>query len=279
MSQAEELLDSLPTDGEAAQYLLSSLSSNEEVEEHIVIGNDRVITVPSSLKKIAVQYDHNVRTVTFDCPRYCDGRDLSTMIITVNYVRPDGELGMYLVDSVTFDETDNTVMHFDWVIKSHVTDASGNLSFLVCAKKLNDDGTSENHWNTEINQEMTISKGLECSEVIAGEYPDLITRILTRLHTVEANYQKKTKATAISLPISGWSGSGLLYSQIASVPNVTENSRVELFPSPAQLQELLASEISLTVANESGTVTVFAIGGKPISDYTIQIIISEVDII
>lgn len=86
------------------------------------------------------------------------------------------------------------------------------------------------------------------------------------------------RATTIELPASGWTGSGLLYSQTVNVPIVTENSQVELRPSPVQLQELLTSEISLTAANESGIVTVFAIGGKPISDYTLQIIISEVTI-
>ena len=90
--------------------------------------------------------------------------------------------------------------------------------------------------------------------------------------------QYNKRATTIELPASGWTGSGLLYSQTVNVPIVTENSQVELRPSPVQLQELLTSEISLTAANESGIVTVFAIGGKPISDYTMQIIISEVTI-
>lgn len=86
------------------------------------------------------------------------------------------------------------------------------------------------------------------------------------------------RSATIELPISGWVGSEMLYSQTVNVPIVTENSQVELRPSPVQLQELLTSEISLTAANESGIVTVFSIGGKPISDYTMQIIVSEVTI-
>lgn len=171
MSQAEDLLNSLTTDG--------------EVEEHIVIGNDRFITVPQSLKKIAVQFDNNVRTVTFDCPRYSDGRDLSTMTISINYMRPDGDPGLYQVEAVTIDENDDTLIHFDWVIKDHVTEVNGTLSFLVCAKKTNSDGTNENHWNSELNQEMTISKGLNCNTIIIEKTPDLITQILVRLDDVE----------------------------------------------------------------------------------------------
>ena len=46
-------------------------------EPHIVIDSHRAITVPEQLKRIAVQFDHNFETVTFDCPRYWDGHDLS----------------------------------------------------------------------------------------------------------------------------------------------------------------------------------------------------------
>ena len=264
-----------------AEDLLNSLIADSEVEEHIIIGKDRFIQVPQNLQKIAVQYDHNVRTVTFDCPRYSDGRDLSNMIISVNYLRPDGEPGLYTVKEIRIDETDETLMHFDWVIEDDVTAVNGTLSFLICAKKTNSDGINENHWNTELNQEMTISKGLNCTESIIKRYPDLIAQILTRLDDVEvevnaAKEEAKPKATMISLPVSGWTGSGLLYSQTVSVPIVTANSQVELRPSPNQLEELLATEISLTAVNESGTMIVFAIGGKPISDYVMQIIISEV---
>lgn len=171
MSQAEDLLNSLTTDSE---------------EEHIIISSDRVIKVPDSLKKIAVQFDNNVRTVTFDCPRYSDGRDLSTMVICINYLLPNGDPGMYVVDAVEVDENDNTLMHFDWIIEEYVTKVNGTLSFLVCAKKTKSDGTNENHWNTELNQEMTISKGLNCGEQIVNQNPDVIAHILLRLDTIES---------------------------------------------------------------------------------------------
>ena len=92
MSQADELLNSL------------SEGSSEVTTEsgNVVIGNDRFITVPDSLKKIAVQYDHNVETVTFDCPRYWDSVDLSTMKIYVNYLRADGKGGTQLCTNVAF---------------------------------------------------------------------------------------------------------------------------------------------------------------------------------
>lgn len=36
--------------------------TTNKTEPHIVVGSDRMITVPDELKNIAVQYDHNVET-------------------------------------------------------------------------------------------------------------------------------------------------------------------------------------------------------------------------
>ena len=102
MSQAEDLLDGL-------------MNENGD-EEHIIIGKDRTVTVPKSLHKIAIQYDHNVRTVTFDCPRYFGGVDLSTLRFFFFFCRSDGEAGSYRVDEVRLDEIDDTIIHFDWVL-------------------------------------------------------------------------------------------------------------------------------------------------------------------
>ena len=53
MSKAEELLNTLST------ATVSTLLADSSTEPHIVIGEDRFITVPSELKRIAVQYDHD----------------------------------------------------------------------------------------------------------------------------------------------------------------------------------------------------------------------------
>ena len=79
MSQTEDLLNSLSATD------ISTYSSDSSAEPHIIIGSDRIITVPDSLKRIAVQYDHNVETVTFDCPRYWDERDLSQLTIFISF--------------------------------------------------------------------------------------------------------------------------------------------------------------------------------------------------
>ena len=165
-----------------AEDLLNSLSENDistKTEPHIVVGSNRVITVPSELKRIAVQYDHNIETVTFDCPRYWDDHDMSTMNVYINYTRADNEPGCYIADDVAVDETDTSIMHFSWTISRHVTEAVGPLTILICIKMVDNDGNEVNHWNSERNSEMTISKGMECGDIIAEKYPDIISQILT----------------------------------------------------------------------------------------------------
>lgn len=153
-------------------------------EPHIVIGSDRKITVPDSLKRIAVQFDHNIETVTFDCPRYWDDVDISTMKIYINYMRPDGKPGKYAAINVVVDDADDTLMHFDWTISRNVSEVKGNLSFLVCSKNVDDEGNEVNHWNSELNRDLTVSEGLECEPTLLEEYPDIITQILTRLDSI-----------------------------------------------------------------------------------------------
>lgn len=180
MSQANELLDSI-TDDELATYI-----AEPSDEPHIVIDSNRRITVPEQLKRIAVQYDHNVETVTFDCPRYWDGIDLSTMRIYINYMLPNGNTGGALATNISIDETDDSIMHFNWTITGDVTEYKGKLSILVCTKETGSDGDNKKHWNTELNTDMYISAGLDCVEPILQAYPDIITQLLVRMESVNA---------------------------------------------------------------------------------------------
>lgn len=177
MTQANELLDSLS--GEAATYV-----ARPDAEPHIVIDEDRGVHVPHELIKIAVQYDHNVETVTFDCPRYWEGLDMSRMYIYINYMCADGKLGAYLAQNITIDEDDENIMHFTWTITKNATMVNGALSFLICIKRVDGDGNEVNHWNSELNQDLRVSKGLKGAVVTVEQYPDVITHLLTRMDKI-----------------------------------------------------------------------------------------------
>lgn len=164
---------------------IAAYSAMPEGERHIVVGSNRVVTVPEELKRIGVQYDHNIETVTFDCPRYWDGHDMSKMVVYINYMTPDGVFGAFVAQNVRVDANDISIMHFDWTISKHVTRVNGNLSFLVCVKNVDDNGRETNHWNSELNKDLYISEGLEADEPILDEGSDVVTQILLRLSAVE----------------------------------------------------------------------------------------------
>lgn len=170
MNEAEKLLNSLSDEDISLQLV------NPETEPHIVIGDDRFISVPKELQRIAVQYDHDVETVTFDSPRYWDGLDMSTLRIYINYMRKDRYVACYKATDVVVDDTDSSIMHFNWTISRNVTEVKGELKFLVCIKKGDAEGYEVNHWNSELNNEMYISEGLEVEPSIFDPYPDIIAQ-------------------------------------------------------------------------------------------------------
>ena len=177
MSQAEDLLNSLFEEDTSAYAM--------EDEPHIVINSDRTITVPDELKHIAVQFDHNIETVTFDCPRYWDELDFSKMHAYINYMRPDGYMDQYPVKNLRVDDSDDSIIHFEWVISKNVTQNKGNISFLVCIKTIDDEGEEEPHWNSRLNRDFIIDEGMECDEQIAENNPDVIEEVLTRIEKIE----------------------------------------------------------------------------------------------
>lgn len=176
MSQAEKLLNSLNA--------TASLANTSE-EPHIVIGDDRVITVPDQLKRLAVQYDHDIETVTFDCPRYWDGLDMSGMTVYVNYLRSDSYRASYKVSNVTVDATDDSTIHFNWTISRNVSLVAGKLTFLVCIRKTDDNGNEVNHWNSELCKDCYVSEGLESdAEELKETYPDIVEQWHNELITM-----------------------------------------------------------------------------------------------
>ena len=108
--------------------------------------------------------------------------------------------------------------------------------------------------------------------------------------TMELKYNADTKTwidnlsrasatwlATISLPSSAWTTvSTSLHSQVVSIAGITNNSRVDLYPTVAQLAIFHEKDVAFVTENDNGTVTVYAIGDKPLNDYTMQAQITEV---
>lgn len=165
-----------------AEELLRNTITQPDPEGHIIVNGDRSITIPANLRRLAVQYDHNMETVTFDCPRYWDDRDMSKMAVYINYRLSDGYMDRYPADNV---RADGDIMHFDWTISRNVSQVAGNVSFLICIMKTDANGDEERHWNSELCQDAYVSPGMETEESPVDTHPDLITQLLLRMGTVE----------------------------------------------------------------------------------------------
>ena len=87
------------------------------------------------------------------------------------------------------------------------------------------------------------------------------------------------KLTTVTLSASKWVGESNPWSQTITANGVVKNSKIDLQPTALQIVELQESDIALITENNEGVVTVYAIGGKPTSDYTMQALITEVVVV
>lgn len=232
MSQADALLntaaESTAEVGEAVvgKMILGFGALSLGPEGHISIDAYRRVSVPERLKRIAVQFDHNIETVEFDCPRYWDGCDMSEMRVYINYRRADKAIGSYRAYDIVTDENDSSVMHFKWTITKNVTMAKGQISFLVCIKKADEEGNEENHWNSELCQDMYVSEGLESGEPIVDQYPDVINQLEIRnqamIEEITNQLLADRDAGLFNPTIEATKIAGGYVITITSGPNITE---------------------------------------------------------
>lgn len=81
----------------------------------------------------------------------------------------------------------------------------------------------------------------------------------------------------VELLAGKWVGKESPYSQVVIIEGVTENSQVDLTPSIEQLVIFYQKDLAFVTENYGGVVTVYAIGEKPLNDYTMQVTVTEVE--
>ena len=158
----------------------------QEISQHIVISRDKSVYVPEIIRKSIVYRDHNVECLTFDCPRYWSGIDISELNIYVNYIaegqkKKKEDPGSFLCENVVVDEDNTEIFHFDWRITSNASEFPDKLIFLVCAKSVDAEGNEDVHWNSHLCKDLEVQEGLEASDSIVNKYPDVIESILSKL--------------------------------------------------------------------------------------------------
>lgn len=87
------------------------------------------------------------------------------------------------------------------------------------------------------------------------------------------------KISEVTLSAAAWGGEGdKWHSQIVTCKDFTEKCQVDLTPDIQQLEIFYEKDLTFLTKNKGGVVTVYAVGQKPLNDYTIQVTLTEVDV-
>ena len=155
-----------------------------ESEEVLVIDNDlRTITIPSSLQIVGVESDEDVRRLNFQMPKQYGEVDLSGFNIRINFMNANNSGDVY---AVTDKAVSGDNVTFSWLVGRNALAYRGNIRFIVCLKKTDAEGVVQQEFNTTIAQ-LTVLEGLETTEAVVAENPDVIEQILARLDELEEN--------------------------------------------------------------------------------------------
>lgn len=160
-------------------------------EEICTIDNDlRTITIPSGLQTVGVESDEDVRRLNFQMPKQYGEVDLSAFDVRVNYLNANKEGDVYVV---TDKEVSGDHMTFSWLLGRNAMAYKGTIRFIVCLKKIDEDGIVQQEFNTTVAQ-LAVLEGLETMEKIIQENEDLIEVILKQLDDVSGAEAKRKQA-------------------------------------------------------------------------------------
>ena len=261
---------------------MSHNSKIQDTETHFIIDpNTRTVTNTSNGNNIIVQYDHNSERFTFEIPRYVDGHDMSESTeVRVNYLNSASTgltktPGVYICDDLAISEEDENLVTFSWLLSSAATQYIGYLYFSIQFVCLNGE-TVEYAWNTGIYKDIVIIESINNAEEVIANNVDVLVAYRNEIVAEVSASITNGRIGYVSLLADAWVGEGSLYSQVVEINGVTENTQVDLTPSVEQLAIFHEKDLAFVAENEDGVVTVYAIGDKPMMDYTMQVTMSEV---
>lgn len=160
------------------EALAAAQTNDTGADEVITIDNDlRKITIPASITLLGVVSDENVQTLHFQMPKTYKGLDLSEFAIRINYMNANNVGDVYAVDD---NEVSGDNITFTWTVGRVACMYKGNTKFIVCLKKKDASGNVLKEFNTSLAS-LPVLEGLETTEAVVAENPDIIEQILTKI--------------------------------------------------------------------------------------------------
>ena len=88
----------------------------------------------------------------------------------------------------------------------------------------------------------------------------------------------KSITAPVTLSAVGWveDAANGWWTQAVSNPAIVDGRQVEIFASPAVVNQLAEDGATLVLENNAGTAAIYALGAVPTIDLTIELVISEV---
>lgn len=202
---------------------MAHLHSVYDTDSHFKIDAiTRAIKNDSSGKTVLIQGDHNSERFTFEVPRTVDGHDLSLCnSVQVHYINIDAKnknntsKDFHGLDDLQVSPNGDDVVICSWLIDGKATVYAGSLNFLLKFKCVSDDGTVDYVWNTAIFTGISVSSGIDNTDVIVEEYSDVLEQWASRIEALEQGSGgglpvPKTAAVGQYIRVSATDGNGVV---------------------------------------------------------------------
>jgi len=98
---------------------------------------------------------------------------------------------------------------------------------------------------------------------------------MTQKAISDAMRERMSKMKTVLMPYESWQGEGP-YTQELMIDGITANSKIDMQADAATISLIVSGEFSVTIKNDNGSVTAYAVGKKPEFDLSLQLIITEV---
>ena len=174
---------------------VDELLSTLDTDKTLIIDKDlRTIIIPSSVKNLGVESDDDVLRLKFSMPRMYGDVDLSDFSIYINYMNAKNTGDVYVVDDKTI--ADDTIT-FSWLVGRVALAYKGNVRFIVCMKKHDNDSNVIQEYNTTIAS-LPVLEGLETGETVIQQNPDIIEMLLTSLEPLVGTTRNITPSRVLA---------------------------------------------------------------------------------
>lgn len=163
--------------------ILADEAFTPDPEEYCTLESDatRRILIPQKYAVFGVESDDKTNRIKFAFPKAVnDIQDLSQYNLRFNYIDAKGNTDQITARNM---KVQGDYVLFDWILTRNVTRYQGNISFIVCAVTVKEDGVISNEWNTTIATAQSL-EGIE-TEPTPGEEQiarDLLTELLVSLN-------------------------------------------------------------------------------------------------